>query len=511
MALLRYLNPKDGLPDPKGSLSQSVPSRAIAAANEEVTRARSGVKKRGPYRRYTPEERMEIGRYACNHGITAAARYFTRRFQQSVRESTVQYIKKEYIASLRQKRASPDESDLTVLPQKKRGRPVLLGQELDSKVQAYLKKVREGGGAVSARIAMAAAKGILLSCDKSMLEEYGGSVRLNRYWAHSLLKRMKFVQRKATTAKGKHTITNFSELKKSFLEDVVTTVTMEEIPAELIMNWDQTGIKLVPSSSWTMEKRGSKRVEMAGICDKRQITAVFCGTILGDFLPVQLIYKGKSPRCHPRFQFPPGWDIGHSPKHWSTEVTMLQYVSNIIAPYVESVRSLIGDRKPALIIMDNFKGQVTPSVNALLEEHDIHVCLLPPNTTDVLQPMDISVNKPAKDFLRGKFQEWYSNQVMEQLEGQDIETSDIQPIDLRMTVLKEVGAKWLVEMATYFAENPKIIVNGFIRSGITGALDGLEGNTLESEPEEESESEESEPEDESEPEEESEDTNEDIL
>ena len=90
MALLRYLNPKDGLPDPKGSLSQSVPSRAIAAANEEVTRARSGVKKRGPYRRYTPEERMEIGRYASNHGITAAARYFTRRFQQSVRESTVQ-------------------------------------------------------------------------------------------------------------------------------------------------------------------------------------------------------------------------------------------------------------------------------------------------------------------------------------------------------------------------------------------------------------------------------------
>ena len=29
---------------------------------------------------------------------------------------------------------------------------------------------------------------------------------------------------------------------------------MEEIPAELILNWDQTGIRLVPASSSTMEK-----------------------------------------------------------------------------------------------------------------------------------------------------------------------------------------------------------------------------------------------------------------
>ena len=66
------------------------------------------------------------------------------------------------------------------------------------------------------------------------------------------------------------------------------------------------------------------------------------------------------------------------------------------------------DDEPALVIMDNFKGQVTPNINSLLEENNIHVVLLPANTTDRLQPMDISVNKPAKDFLRKKFQNWYS-------------------------------------------------------------------------------------------------------
>ena len=69
-------------------------------------------------------------------------------------------------------------ADITALPSKKRGRPVLLGQELDATVQMYLKRVREGGGAVSARIAMAAARGILLKCDPTKLAEFGGHVQL---------------------------------------------------------------------------------------------------------------------------------------------------------------------------------------------------------------------------------------------------------------------------------------------------------------------------------------------
>ena len=135
-------------------------------------------------------------------------------------------------------------------------------------------------------------------------------------------------------------------------------VTTEEIPGELIMNWDQTGIKLVPASSYTMEQCGSKRVEMGGAGDKKQITAVFCGTILGDFLPVQLIYKGKTPRCHPKYKFPPDWSITHSPKRWSNENTMLEYIDDIVIPYVEKTRKLIGESSPALVIIDNITLKV---------------------------------------------------------------------------------------------------------------------------------------------------------
>ena len=69
---------------------------------------------------------------------------------------------------------------------------------------------------------------------------------------------------------------------------------MEEIPAELILNWDQTGIKIVPSNTWTMDQQGSKQVEAAGANDKRLITAIFCGSLMGDFLLIQVIYQGKN-------------------------------------------------------------------------------------------------------------------------------------------------------------------------------------------------------------------------
>ena len=53
------------------------------------------------------------------------------------------------------------------------------------------------------------------------------------------------------------------------------------------------------------------------------------------------------------------------------------------------------------------------------------------------------------------------------------------PIDLGMATLKELGAKWLVNTANYISNNPHIIVNGFLHTGIAEALDGQESNDQE--------------------------------
>lgn len=86
-------------------------------------------------------------------------------------------------------------------------------------------------------------------------------------------------------------------MKAQFLIDTKAVVEFDEIPHELIINWDQTAIHYVPVGSWTMEKEGSKRVEIVGVDDKRQITAVFAGSLTGNYVPPQLIYKGTTKCC----------------------------------------------------------------------------------------------------------------------------------------------------------------------------------------------------------------------
>ena len=130
---------------------------------------------------------------------------------------------------MKENRTLEDSGHLSELPTKKQERRVLLGNDLDRKVQMCLKTVREGG-VMSAGMAMAAAWEIVLTCDRSMLVEFRGHVELNRPWVYSLLHRMNFIQRKVTTAKSKYAIADFDHVKMEFLEDVVATVEMEEIP-----------------------------------------------------------------------------------------------------------------------------------------------------------------------------------------------------------------------------------------------------------------------------------------
>ena len=83
------------------------------------------------------------------------------------------------------------------------------------------------------------------------------------------------------------------------MADVTAEVIMNDIPDELIVNWDQTALHLVPTGQWTMHRHGEKVVPIINSDDKRQITAVLAASMTGEYLPPQLIYTGKTKRCHP--------------------------------------------------------------------------------------------------------------------------------------------------------------------------------------------------------------------
>ena len=93
----------------------------------------------------------------------------------------------------------------------------LLGESIDKRLQLYLKAIRANGGPVTAGIAIAAARGLLLVENKSKLFEYGGHIKQNRSWAYALFNRIGMIQRKPTTSKSKMNMTDFAHRKRHFL------------------------------------------------------------------------------------------------------------------------------------------------------------------------------------------------------------------------------------------------------------------------------------------------------
>ena len=75
----------EGLPEPSSSLSNVVPPKAIEMANAEVVKVKNKAPRGGrsvPYLILTPAQRYEVGKRAAEHGVTAALRYFTKKYPE---------------------------------------------------------------------------------------------------------------------------------------------------------------------------------------------------------------------------------------------------------------------------------------------------------------------------------------------------------------------------------------------------------------------------------------------
>ena len=80
----------------------------------------------------------------------------------------------------------------------------------------------------------------------------------------------------------------------------------------------------------------------------------------------------------------------------------MKLIDEIIAPYVVKTRAelkLAEDQK-ALLIWDVFRGQMTAEVKKRLCLLNIECVYVPANMTHFFQPLDLTVNGSAKQFMK---------------------------------------------------------------------------------------------------------------
>ena len=118
--------------------------------------------------------------------------------------------------------------------------------------------------------------------------------------------------------------------------------------------------------------------------DKRNITLNFVISLSGEFVPLQIIYGGKTKASQPRgIDFPHEFSVTQNPKHWSNEKETLKLLDQVINPYVVKKRAELKllENQKALVIWDVFKGQMTETVKQKLESLHIQLVTVPANMT----------------------------------------------------------------------------------------------------------------------------------
>ena len=180
----------------------------------------------------------EIGRYALIHGTKSAIDRFSKVYTKySLKRTTVNGWKES---------CKKKKNNQPIAPIQRKGRPNLVDDEMLKKIKDIIVGSRLAGTAISRKMVIAIATGVIKANDPKILREFDGSLELTEGWARNVLKSMDWVKRKGTTGKVEPCSKFLEEEKFTAQRAIAKAVSDHDIPMELVLNLDQTPCLMFP-------------------------------------------------------------------------------------------------------------------------------------------------------------------------------------------------------------------------------------------------------------------------
>ena len=169
-------------------------------------------------------------------------------------------------------------------------------------------------------------------------------------------------------------------------------------------------------------------------------------------LPFQLIYKGKTERSLPSYDFPEGFSLSFNEKHCSNEIEIIRLIDDILLPYIGKVKKEhnLPDDQNSFLIWDAFRAQSTATVMEKLSSHGIQTVMVPANRTHSLQPLDLTTNASFKRLEKRSFSEYFSPSIMVELEADPSRDVTTIRVVLRFSALKSIHENLMKEIYEHF-------------------------------------------------------------
>lgn len=158
----------------------------------------------------------------------------------------------------------------------------------------------------------------------------------------------------------------------------------------LVFNMDETACELAdtPNSSWGDKGSEQRNVIFSQKSEKNQLTSIPTISAAGDILPFAWISKGLTDLAIRRAKLPKSIISFSSPKGWTNEEVMCQYIEKIIFPYTKGT--------PCALLVDSYGAHWTEMARKVAWNHNVDLIEVPRGQTASLQPLDISFNSEFK-------------------------------------------------------------------------------------------------------------------
>lgn len=225
-----------------------------------------------------------------------------------------------------------------------------------------------------------------------------------------------------------------------------------------IGNMDEVPLTFDVPTNRTVDVKGTKTVTIKTTGhEKTHYTCVLSCCADGTKLPPLLIFKRKT---MPQEKIPTGIIVHVHDKGWMNENGMKLWFEKI---WSRRPGGLL--KKPALLVYDQFRSHITEATKQVAQDMKTDLAIIPGGLTSQLQPLDVSINKPFKAFMRDEWTKWM-----------EADNPVLTPTGrMKRPTISQV-CEWV--KTSWEAVKTETVVYAFKKSGISNSLDGTEDDIL---------------------------------
>ena len=191
----------------------------------------------------------------------------------------------------------------------------------------------------------------------------------------------------------------------NFFDHLDTTFT--DVELSNIFNYNEINFTDDPKVKKVIVHQGMCHVERKVEHSKQSISIMFCGSATGEYFPPMIVYKAQNVYAGWCVGGPPGATYDSTSSGWFDSRTSEHW---FLSNFFDNVASRPGIK---VSIEDNLALHFLHNAIQLAESNNIRFVTLPPNTTQLCQPLDVAVFCPVKRLWRHMLNEWRKESRME--------------------------------------------------------------------------------------------------